>query len=249
MNLEIRNLTKQYEHQTALDNISLRLEGISSLVIVGPSGGGKSTLLRLLAGLEPATSGEITINGNRIINDEKWLKEYRKGVGVVFQAYNLFPHWTALENITIPLIKVHGYTREQAFDTCMALLEKFNLQEHAGKIPAKLSGGQQQRIAIARALAINSDLLLFDEPTSALDPQLTTGVLDMILTLKREGTDILMVTHEMAFARKAADHVIYVDEGRIIEDGDAEGFFSRPSSAKLREFLSHSHCLPSPTDV
>jgi polar amino acid transport system ATP-binding protein len=172
MNLKAINIVKQYEEQRALDQFNLEFSDISSLAIIGPSGGGKSTFLRLLAGLEVATSGEICINEKKIINDEKWLKEYRKNVGVVFQAYNLFPHWTAMENITIPLIKVHGYSKEEASEKCLSLLKRFDFIEHVDKTPAKLSGGQQQRIAIARALAINSELLLFDEPTSALDPEM-----------------------------------------------------------------------------
>ncbi|MBN2851641.1 MAG: amino acid ABC transporter ATP-binding protein [Clostridia bacterium] len=242
MNLKITGLVKEYEIQRALDDFHLKIENISSLVIVGPSGGGKSTLLRLLAGLEVATSGDIHINDNHIINDEKWLKEYRKNVGVVFQAYNLFPHWTAMENITMPLIKVHGYSKEEASEKCLTLLRKFDLLEHVDKIPAKLSGGQQQRIAIARALAINSELLMFDEPTSALDPQLTSGVLDMILELKKEGTDILMVTHEMAFAKKAADHIVFIDEGKALENASADQFFNHPKNERIIEFLSHSNC-------
>jgi len=240
MNLKTKNLTKQYENQKALNDFNLHLTNISSLVIVGPSGGGKSTLLRLLAGLEVATSGDIFINEKHIINDENWLKKYRKNVGVVFQAYNLFPHWTAMENITMPLIKVHGYNKEEANETCLDLLKKFDLIEHVDKTPAKLSGGQQQRIAIARALAINSELLLFDEPTSALDPQLTSGVLDMISELKKEGTDILMVTHEMAFAKKAAEHVVFIDEGKALEHASAYDFFNNSKNKKVIDFLSHT---------
>jgi len=240
MNLKVTNLTKQYELQRALDDFNLQVSNVSSLVIVGPSGGGKSTFLRLLAGLEVATSGDIFINNNHIINDEHWLKKYRKNVGVVFQSYNLFPHWTAMENIIMPLIKVHGYSKEQAKETCLNLMKKFDLIEHIDKIPSKLSGGQQQRIAIARALAINSELLLFDEPTSALDPQLTSGVLDMICELKKEGTDILMVTHEMAFAKKVADHVVFIDEGKALEHASASDFFNTPKNSKIKEFLSHT---------
>lgn len=240
MNLNINNVVKQYEIERALDDFTFSVQNVPSVVIVGPSGGGKSTLLRLFAGLEIATSGEICINGQEIVNDEKWLKEYRKNVGVVFQSYNLFPHWTAMENITMPLIKVHGYSTEQARETCLQLLKRFDLVEHIDKIPAKLSGGQKQRIAIARALAINSELLLFDEPTSALDPQLTSGVLEMIVELKKSGTDILMVTHEMAFAKKAADYVVFIDQGKAIEHGTAHEFFNHPKSKVLQEFLSHS---------
>lgn len=240
MNLDVHNLTMTYDGQDALDGLSVSLQDVQSLVIIGPSGGGKSTFLRVLAGLETPAQGEVTFNGIHMIFEEKWLREYRKQIGVVFQAYNLFPHWTSLQNIVMPLVKVHAIPQSTAEETALALMERFGLAEHAHKTPAQLSGGQQQRIAIARAMAINPNLLLLDEPTSALDPQLTHEVLDMVLELKNSGTNLILVTHEMAFARGAADHVLFIGEGKVIEHGRADPFFRQPSTPALRDFLQHT---------
>ncbi|NSW53749.1 MAG: amino acid ABC transporter ATP-binding protein [Anaerolineae bacterium] len=240
MNLDVHDLTMTYDGQDALDGLSVSLRDVQSLVIIGPSGGGKSTFLRVLAGLETPARGAVTFNGIRMVFEEKWLREYRKQIGVVFQAYNLFPHWTSLQNIVMPLVKVHAVPHKTAEDTALALMERFGLAEHAHKTPAQLSGGQQQRIAIARAMAINPNLLLLDEPTSALDPQLTREVLDMILELKNSGTNLILVTHEMAFARGAADHVLFIGEGKVIEHGRSLPFFRQPSTPALRDFLQHT---------
>ncbi|MBN2557765.1 MAG: amino acid ABC transporter ATP-binding protein [Clostridia bacterium] len=239
MNLDIRDLQMHYIKERALDGLSMKVSGLRSIAVIGPSGGGKSTLLRVVAGLEVPTSGYVAVNGRPIDYEEKALREYRKRIGVVFQAYNLFPHWTALQNITVPLAKVYGMERDEAVEKAMALLKKFNLEQHAGKLPVQLSGGQQQRISIARAMAREPEILLLDEPTSALDPQLTKEVLDMVLALKEEGTNIMMATHEMAFAKRASDHVFFIDEGKVAKEGSSLTFFDSMDRDRLAEFLSH----------
>jgi len=238
MKLEIKNLSKSYGENLVLDSLNLELDGIRALVIIGPSGGGKTTLLRILSGLEIPEEGEISLDERRLVFNEKSLQEYRKTVGVVFQAYNLFPHLDAKRNITLPLIKVHGYSPTEAERKTEQLLSKFRLAEHAAKRPAELSGGQKQRIAIARALAFEPLCLFLDEPTSALDPELTGEVLDMIALLKEEGTDFVIVTHEIDFARRAGDYILFVDEGRIIEQGSPEVLLENPQTEELRRFLS-----------
>ncbi|WP_321329573.1 amino acid ABC transporter ATP-binding protein [uncultured Ilyobacter sp.] len=237
MNLNITNLTKIYGEQTVLDKLCLNLKDVHSLVIIGPSGGGKSTLLRILAGLEPPEDGIITINNESVPSDEKELRDYRKGVGVVFQAFNLFPHLSAIENITLPLIKVHKLSEENAKDRAISLFEKFQLEEHIHKKPSQLSGGQQQRVAIIRAMALDAKFLLLDEPTSALDPALTSEVLDTILTLRREEKDLVLITHEMGFAKNVADHIIFVDQGKVLEQGLPEDILTNPKTEELKAFL------------
>jgi polar amino acid transport system ATP-binding protein len=239
MNLEIRGLTREYETETALKGLDLKIAGDKSVAVVGPSGGGKSTFLRLLAGLEKPDSGSVAVDGKPIDYDEKPLREYRKRIGFVFQAHNLFPHWTAIRNITMPLVKVYGVKEEKAEERAVSLLTRFGLAEHAHKLPVQLSGGQQQRISIARAMARQPEILLLDEPTSALDPQLTKEVLDMILALKLEGTNIIMATHEMAFAKRAADRVVFIDDGKVGAIGTSAEFFEDGYDNRLDEFLSH----------
>ncbi|MDA3838662.1 MAG: amino acid ABC transporter ATP-binding protein [Candidatus Delongbacteria bacterium] len=233
MRLRIKNLTKQYDGQKAIDNISLELDDISSLVLIGPSGSGKTTLLRILAGLEVPEHGEIQINdhiihiNDHMINfDENNLLKYRKKIGVVFQAFNLFPHWTALENITYPLIKVHNFSFEEAEDRANTLLKRFSLDEHKNKKPLQLSGGQQQRIALCRAASLKPEILFLDEPTSALDPEFTVEVLDLIHELQEEGIEFILVTHEMGFAASSAKHILFLDEGRIISQGNPAQIFT-----------------------
>lgn len=238
MEINISNLKKTFGEQIVLDNLNLYIKDVHSIVIIGPSGGGKSTLLRILAGLEIPEGGIITINNKLLSKDEKELHNYRKTIGVVFQAFNLFPHLSAMKNITLPLEKVHNLNTQKAFTRAKTLLNKFKLGEHTHKYPSQLSGGQQQRVAIARAVALDSQFLLLDEPTSALDPALTSEVLDSILELKRERKDLILVTHEMGFAKSVGDYIVFVDSGKVIESGKTVDIFNNPQTHQLKEFLS-----------
>ena len=237
MQLSLSNLTKSYGRRRVLDDISIDLPDVHALVVIGPSGGGKTTLLRTIAGLERPDSGQMRINGELLQFDDAALLKHRRSIGTVFQAFNLFPHLTALENILLPLEQAHGYEHLQAVETAQSILKRFHLTGHADKKPAQLSGGQQQRVAIARAIAIKPRFLLFDEPTSALDPEMTSEVLDIIGELRDEGRDLLLVTHHMGFARTAGDHCLFVAEGRIVENGPVEHLFAEPHSSELRQFL------------
>src|SRR4051812_14887601 len=238
MRLQIQHLSKRFGDHVALGGLSLGLEKVHTLVLVGPSGGGKSTLLRIIAGLEFPDSGEVEINGERMVFEDRKLLDYRRTVGTVFQAFNLFPHLTALRNITLPLEEVHHYSAADADQTARQLLIRFRLEKHATKFPAELSGGQRQRVAIARAVSIKPRLLLFDEPTSALDPEMTSDVLDMIKELRDEGRDFILVTHEMGFARQIADHVALLAEGQIVEAGPVEQIFENPTRSESKQFLA-----------
>lgn len=239
MKLELNNLYKHYGELKVLDGVSLSLEDIHSLVFIGPSGGGKTTLLRLIAGLENPDGGSILINDQPIeFGSEDSLREYRKRIGMVFQAYNLFPHLTALENITLPLVKVHGYDEKQAMEEALILLERFQLADQAFKKPAQLSGGQKQRIAICRAVAIRPEFLLLDEPTSALDPEYTSEVLDLIGELRDEGMRLILVTHEMGFARQAADYLLFVGDGGLIGQGTPTELFDQNSDERVSRFFN-----------
>jgi polar amino acid transport system ATP-binding protein len=231
-------LSKRFGPLQVLDGLSLQLEDMHSLVLIGPSGGGKTTLLRILAGLVTPDAGEVELDGVAVPLEEAALQRYRRTVGVVFQAFNLFPHMTALQNITLPLEKVHGYTPAQAREVALQLLARFQLSAHAGQMPAALSGGQRQRVAIARAVAFKPRVLLFDEPTSALDPEMTAEVLDIIDGLRADGHDLILVTHEMGFARLVADRVAFLAQGRILECGPAAQVFTFPSTERCREFLA-----------
>jgi len=237
MEINISNLNKKYGDQIVLNNLELNIKGVHSLVIIGPSGGGKSTLLRILAGLEIPENGDITINNKNLSFNEVDLHNYRKTIGVVFQAFNLFPHLSAINNITLPLEKVHKIKKSEANLRAKTLLDRFHLEEHSHKYPSQLSGGQQQRVAIARAVALDSQFLLLDEPTSALDPALTSEVLDSILELKKEKKDLILVTHEMGFAKNVADFILFIDGGKILESGEAATIFSDPQTPELKEFL------------
>lgn len=237
MEINISNLKKIYGNQVVLNNLNLDIEGVHSLVIIGPSGGGKSTLLRILAGLETPETGNIIINKKALSFKESNLHNYRKTIGVVFQAFNLFPHLSAMNNITLPLEKVHKINKKEANLRAKTLLDRFQLGEHTHKYPSQLSGGQQQRVAIARAVALNSQFLLLDEPTSALDPALTSEVLDSILELKKEKKDLILVTHEMGFAKNVADYILFIDKGKVLESGEASLLFNNPKTPELKEFL------------
>jgi polar amino acid transport system ATP-binding protein len=238
MKLKLDRISKRFGAQLVLDFVSLELEKVHTLVLVGPSGGGKSTLLRIIAGLEYPDSGSVEINGDRVVFEEARLLQHRRTIGTVFQAFNLFPHLTALQNITMPLEKAHGHPPAEAEEIARRLLARFRLENHAAKRPAELSGGQRQRVAIARAVSIKPRLLLFDEPTSALDPEMTSEVLDMIKELRDEGRDFILVTHEMGFARKIADQVALVADGQIAEAGPVSQVFENPTTPQSRDFLA-----------
>jgi polar amino acid transport system ATP-binding protein len=238
MKLRLERISKTFGSQLALDAVSLNLEKVHTLALIGPSGGGKSTLLRILAGLEFPDAGEVEINGEAMVFRNEMLLRHRRTVGTVFQAFNLFPHLTALENITLPLEKVQGHLPAEAADIARQFLSRFRLENHAGKKPAELSGGQRQRVAIARAVSFKPRLLLFDEPTSALDPEMTAEVLDMIKEVREEGRDFILVTHEMGFARQIADQVGFLAEGRIVEAGAVGEVFENPKRTETRDFLA-----------
>jgi polar amino acid transport system ATP-binding protein len=237
LNLRLRQVVKRFDSHVVLDQVSLSLDNVRSLVLIGPSGGGKSTLLRILGGLEYPDSGEVEVDDQRLHFTEEALLQHRRSVGTVFQAFNLFPHLTALQNITLPLEKVHGRAPAEAEATARQLLVRFQLEAHAKKRPAELSGGQRQRIAIARAVSSKPKLLLLDEPTSALDPEMTSEVLDAIVELREEGLDFVLVTHEMGFARRVADHVAFLADGKIVEAGPGAQIFGTPSAPQTRAFL------------
>ncbi len=237
MQLAFTGLGKSFAGKTVLENITADFGAARSVVLIGPSGGGKSTLLRIIAGLEIPDTGTVSLAGETIDFREEKLREHRRRLGVVFQSFNLFPHLTALANITLPLEKVHGLAPAEAEEIARENLRRFQLADHAHKRPAELSGGQKQRVAIARAIAIKPRVLLFDEPTSALDPEMTAEVLDVIGELKEEGRDFVLVTHEMGFARHVGDVVAFLAEGRIVEHAPAAEFFAEPKSAVCREFL------------
>ena len=238
MRLKPSGLWKSFGSQPVLRGINLDVDRTRTLALIGPSGGGKSTLLRLLAGLDRADAGEIVLDGQTLPRDEDGLRRHRMSIWTVFQAYNLFPHLNALRNITLPLEKVHGQQAAQARATAEQILERLQLLGHRLKMPAELSGGQRQRIAIARAIAIRPRLLLFDEPTSALDPEMTAEVLEVIEELRLEGRDFILVTHQMGFARKVADQVALLSNGLIVECGSPADVLDHPQSEAARQFLS-----------
>lgn len=238
MRLELEGVRKQFATQQALRDISLSLPEFQALAIIGPSGGGKTTLLRILAGLETPESGVVRIDGQTMDFSGDSLLAHRRSIGTVFQAYNLFPHLTARENVMLPLIHVHGQSVAQARATVDALFERFHLAPHASQRPAELSGGQQQRVAIVRAIAIKPRFLLFDEPTSALDPEMTAEVLDLIAELRAEGRPLIIVTHNMGFARQLSDYALFIAEGRALEHGHSSALFNQPQHPLLQNFLA-----------
>jgi len=238
MRIELAGVSKTFsDGGKALDGITYR-EDFNALAIIGPSGGGKSTLLRILGELIAPTSGEVAFDGNKVSYDEKHLIQYRRKIGFVFQSKGLFNHLTARQNIILPLVNVHGYTKTSAGTAADNLLDRFGLSGSRHKFPHELSGGQQQRVAIARAVAVKPKLLLLDEPTSALDPELTSEVLDILNELRNDGLNIILVTHEMGFAKKACDELMFIVNGRLAECGDSEKLFTRPETAELAGFLS-----------
>ncbi len=244
MKLNIHNLKKIFSgNHVVFDDINLQVDNAHSITILGPSGGGKTTLLRILAGLETPTGGTISINDHVIPyvltippDHSKDLRVYRSKIGMVFQNYNLFPHLTSLQNITLPLEKVHNIPPEEARERAENLFKRFRLVKHSHKKPFQLSGGQKQRIAISRAIAIQPEFLLFDEPTSALDPDFTSEVLDMIEELKGE-TDIIIVTHNMGFAHHVSDHILFVAEGGILASTSPDEMFNNTSHPYIHAFF------------
>ncbi len=235
--IEIKNLHKSFGHVEVLKGVDVSIEEKEVVVIIGPSGSGKSTLLRCMNYLEEPTSGDITVD-NMKLDKHADINKIRENIGMVFQRFNLFPHMTVLENIVLAPTKVLKISRDQAISTAMDLLQRVGLKEKANSYPSQLSGGQQQRVAIARALAMKPKVMLFDEPTSALDPEMVTEVLDVMKSLANQGMTMVVVTHEMGFAREVGDRVLFVDEGRIIEEGTPKEIFENPKQERTKLFLS-----------
>ena len=232
------NINKWYGDYHALRDVSLTVKAGEVIVILGPSGSGKSTFIRTLNRLEEHQSGDIIVDGITLSHDVRNIAEIRRDVGMVFQQFNLFPHLTVLENVTLAPIHVRKWSRERSEEVAMKWLTRVGIPEQAGKYPGQLSGGQQQRVAIARTLAMEPNILLFDEPTSALDPEMIKEVLDVMRDLARSGYTILAVTHEMGFAREVADRVIFMDAGQIVEINTPEEFFTNPKNDRTKLFLS-----------
>ena len=235
--LELKDLHKSFGNLEVIKGIDLEIDKGDILVIIGPSGSGKSTVLRCMNLLEEPTSGQIIFEGKDILKNLRTIDKTWEKIGMVFQNFNLFPNKTILDNITLAPMKVKGKTREEAEKKAKELLERVGLLDKVDAYPVQLSGGQQQRIAIARALAMEPDMMLFDEPTSALDPEMVKEVLDVIKELAHEGMTMAIVTHEMGFAKEVADRVIFVDGGKIVEDGSPEEVFNRPKSDRAKDFF------------
>ena len=236
--IEIKNISKWYGNFQVLKNCSVNVEKGEVVVVCGPSGSGKSTLIKTVNALEPFQQGEIIVDGISVGDPKTDLPKLRSRVGMVFQHFELFPHLSITDNLTLAQMKVLGRSREEATERGLALLDRVGLLRHAPKFPGQLSGGQQQRVAIARALAMDPVCMLFDEPTSALDPEMINEVLDVMVELAREGMTMMVVTHEMGFARKVADRVVFMEAGEILEDAKKEEFFSSPRSERAQQFLS-----------
>jgi len=236
--IEFRQVHKWFGSLHVLNDISLIVKQGEVVVVCGPSGSGKSTLIRCINKLEPIQSGEIIVDGKSLSDPKTDINRLRAEVGMVFQQFNLYPHKTALENIMLAPLKVRKMPKEEAKKIARDLMEKVGIPEKIRSYPAQLSGGQQQRVAIARALAMQPKIMLFDEPTSALDPEMINEVLEVMVKLAREGMTMIVVTHEMGFAKKVSQRIIFMDDGRIIEEGTPEAFFVQPKSERTRIFLS-----------
>jgi ABC-type polar amino acid transport system ATPase subunit len=235
--VKVKNIHKHFGKLHVLNDVSLDVAKGEVVVIIGPSGSGKSTLLRCLNYLEPVQSGEIWIDGIRLDHHRTNIRAVRAEVGIVFQSFNLFPHLTVIKNVMLAPVVVRKRPENEVRQAAVAMLAKVGLQDKVDAYPSQLSGGQQQRVAIARALAMQPKLMLFDEVTSALDPELVREVLDVMKQLARDGMTMIVVTHEMGFAREVADRVVFMDEGRIVEEGKAADIFDRPQEQRTREFL------------
>ena len=237
--IDIQNLGKWFDSFKVLSDINETVMKGQTVVLCGPSGSGKSTLLRCINGLEPFQEGNVIVGGTPLNDPKTNLYKLRQMIGMVFQRFELYPHMTALENITLAPRKVKNLSRSEAKKKGMELLERVGIPEKADNYPANLSGGQQQRVAIARALAMEPKAMLFDEPTSALDPEMIKEVLDVMVDLAKGGMTMVCVTHEMGFAREVADEIIFMDEGKMVERGTYEDFFKKPKSDRARDFLEH----------
>jgi glutamate transport system ATP-binding protein len=236
--VSLEGVNKHFGRLHVLKDITTSVRRGEVVVVVGPSGSGKSTLCRAINRLETIDSGRILIDGQPLPEEGRELARLRADVGMVFQSFNLFAHKTVLQNVTLGPMRVRGLSRREAEERAMALLERVGVANQAHKLPAQLSGGQQQRVAIARALAMQPKLMLFDEPTSALDPEMINEVLDVITGLARDGMTMVVVTHEMGFARRAADRVLFMSDGQVVEDAAPAEFFDRPQSERAKDFLS-----------
>ena len=236
--IEFHQVNKWFGSLHVLRDIDLKIEAGEVVVVCGPSGSGKSTLIRCINRLEAIQSGELTVGGLSLADPNLDTARLRTNVGMVFQSFNLYPHMTALQNIALAPVKVKGVSRSDAENQARDLLERVGIPEKASAYPANLSGGQQQRVAIARALAMRPKVMLFDEPTSALDPEMIKEVLDVISALAREGMTMVVVTHEMGFARRVANRIVFMDEGNIVEVGEPDEFYTAPQSARAQQFLS-----------
>jgi len=237
--IEAKELVKKFGGQKAVDGVSLSVQKGEVIVILGPSGSGKSTLLRCLNGLERFDSGEVVIDGEKMDHGHKAIHQIRKKIGMVFQQFNLFPHLNVLKNLTLAQEVVLNRDKDRAERKASELLSKVGLTDKKDSFPAQLSGGEQQRVAIARALSLNPRIMMFDEPTSALDPEMIGEVLGVMKELAKEGMTMLVVTHEIGFAREVADRIVFMDEGKIVEKGSADQILNRPKNQRTREFLSN----------
>ena len=236
--LTIDNVVKRFDDATILDGISFSVKKSEVIVIVGPSGCGKSTILRCINALEPIQEGSITLDGDVIERNSKTLPLLRQRIGMVFQSYDLFPHLTVLDNVLLAPCKVQKRDKEEVKQEAMSLLERVGLKEKAKSYPRELSGGQKQRVAIVRALCMHPEILLFDEVTAALDPEMVREVLDVMLDLAKQGRTMLIVTHEMQFARAIADRIIFLDNGKIVEEATPDEFFDNPKTERAKQFLN-----------
>lgn len=236
--LKIENLHKEYDGKTVLEDVSLNVEKGEVIVVIGPSGCGKSTFLRCINGLEPIQGGQILLDGEPVLREDKSITTVRQKVGMVFQSYELFPHKTILDNITLAPIKVQKRNKAEAEAEALKLLERVGLGDRGKDYPRMLSGGQKQRVAIVRALCMHPEILLLDEITAALDPEMVREVLDVVLNLAKEGSTMIIVTHEMSFARAIANRVLFLEDGKIAEEGkDAKAFFDSPQTERAQQFL------------